>query len=212
MSTAKRGPSNPPTCENILRGWDCASLMDYEDGASWYEDANRIARECPLGPNVGAGILAAFSPMISWKRNVELARAAWSKPLSPFPRNGPWKYTDAVRGHTSITCRKVEGMLRGLSPESLLRGHKVRAFYRAIRDSGTHHVVVDRHAVCVVAGRKSVNVAKLLSQYGYWGFVSAYCDAAAVLGVPPSVVQAVTWVTWRRTGRRDQPALFRRLT
>lgn len=174
---------------NILDTFGRATSSDMESGLGWYQDANDIAREIsPSNVSAGAGVIAALSPMMSWNRNMSLARLAFE--------NG------FAKGGLYTNCNKADAILSGADPMSVLGGDKVRSFYQNILDpSGMDIVTIDRHAYDIgmghVTGKDSKNRLSLKGIYAE--FAESYREAARELNLIPSQVQAVTWVTWRRT-------------
>lgn len=87
-------------------------------GLAWYGIAQDTAREVGNGDlKLGAGLVAAISPQMPWKRNVQLAKAAM---------RGDW------RGFTEDKYWKCQAILSGVDPWLVLRGMKVRSFYANI--------------------------------------------------------------------------------
>ena len=176
----------------VFRAADAATLRD---GMRWYADAFRIATAVgraagykgKRAASVGAGILAALSPAGDWATvNVP---AAWS-----VVNGAPLPFV------TGANLAKAQAILDGGDPLDVLVGAKVRAFYACILAKGdTDTVCVDRHAMAIPAGRKLTNAEQgAIGNVGIYDAVAAmYVDAAAALGVPAGVVQAVTWVVWR---------------
>lgn len=165
-------------------------------GVRWYSDAITAVRR-QLGewhpPTATiAGVLAALSPRMPWERNVDLAADALLR--------------GAARGALSQNCAKANAILAGADPERILSGRKVRAFYYCLAYPFSDAVCVDRHAVCVAAGRHLPERAggAILARVGAYDR-AAYCyrHVAAELGAGwrPMDVQAVTWLQWRKEGK-----------
>jgi len=178
----------------IVATWRQASPDQMARGRAWYHVARDIAEGIGAGNvTVGAGILAALSPMSSWEENIRLATRCVS---------------GDVGGHTGDTLAKVRRIMDGEDPADVLPdGSKTHAFYRCIADpTDPEPVCVDRHAHDIVAGRKYGQRERGLSSRGRYSMVAhAYRTAAQALGEIPSVVQAVTWCVcvdatrWQRT-------------
>ena len=92
-------------------------------------------------------------------------------------------------------------LLGGESPDDVLGGNKVRAFWRLIRDGGNaDDVVIDTHAASVSDGKHYLwkQGPRLDRRNGYGIRADAYKRAAQKLGLEPHAVQASTWLAWRR--------------
>lgn len=163
-------------------------------GRSWYAEAHaevsRLARQAPpgIGRSACAGVLAALSPRAQWGQNVAGARAAVqaaASELSPELAAAPYALSDG--------CRKAGRILAGERPDAVLRGPKVRAFWRAILGDPAA-VTVDWWA-CVAAGRPD-DFGKLTPRR-LAVIDRAYRLAADWAGESPRDFQAITWVAAR---------------
>jgi hypothetical protein len=182
-----------PNSMNIVRVWEQATEAEIADGVNWYRDAHALALKLdPANPNAAAGVIAALSPMMSWGQNVNLAVRAYAD--------------GAASGALSGSVAKANRILNGETPEDVLGGNKVRAFYGCIADPSSDAVCIDRHAFDIAVGRVTNNASRhALGRKGtYERFAAAYVRAADILskrlGTPVSAseVQAVTWTVWRR--------------
>lgn len=177
------------TVENIVDVWNRASDQRKIDGALWYDDARQIGRDLDetfkLASGSGAGILAALSPSTAWTVNVS---EAWA-----LCENG-WS-----RRQSKANNLKALSIRDGASPDEILGGNKVRAFYACIVDNDQKRACIDRHAVSVYVGRHVTDAEqKGLARVGVYDRIAeAYQTAADQIGVSVEVVQAVTWVQWR---------------
>lgn len=180
--------SNTTYVRRICKVYRAATADELAQGIEWYARARRIAVELdPANPERAAGVIAALSPLMPWSRNVELARRAYA--------------LGTVTGALGANCRKAQEILDGADPLNVLRGQKVRAFYLTIvNPAHPDAVVVDRHAHDVAWGSITTDSTRggaLSTKKGYAEFCEAYRRAAAILGVTPSQVQAVTWTVHR---------------
>jgi len=175
---------------NILACYDRAPSHVKADGRSWYSDALGIARAISAKHGIplatAAGVIAALSPQSPWDRNVA---DAWALVGGGEPRVKP------------DSLAKARRIVAGESPDTVLRGNKVRAFYAAIM--GDHSVVVvDRHAASCYANRKlnDAQVRPVFATSGilYRRIAGAYRKAAKAAGVSPCEMQAVAWIQWRQ--------------
>lgn len=163
---------------NILAAWDALTADDIAKGRAWYPVANDLARMLGNGDvRKGAGVIAAMSPLKSWKENVRLA-------------------TDAVNGNVHGTfgdaIRKVERILDGADPCDVLpMDAKTGNFYANILDpSDPAPVTIDRHAYRVATGEKMPSGIK---GKRYAEVAQAYRNAAAARGVNGATMQAGVW-------------------
>lgn len=172
---------------NIISVWSVATDDQFEQGAHWYEQAHWTARMLADGDvRTGAGLLAALSPQTSWWLNVELACEAYE--------------AGTASRHTGDACSKANRILAGVDPEEVLpMRRKTGHFYRCILNPDDRvSVCIDRHAHDVAVGVAYGDWSRGLSAHGRYALIAdCYWEAAQRLGQIPSVVQGVTWVTWR---------------
>jgi len=193
-------PSHAEMVANILATFAQATPEQAIDGATWYAQAHAIAGELmPDDIEKGAAILAVLSPALSWDKNIAAAIAA-------SRRNG--RRPAGVIGTNWQKARDIRRVRSDV--DSLVRGAKVRAFWRCIATNGTdtHAVCVDRHAAAIACGYflDSADSGRAVAGKRYDALADAYRDAAAIADVPPATMQAVTWVVWRATPWRDRPS------
>jgi len=176
--------------DNILAVYGEATDEDLAAGREWYNVAHTYAvglshQYYGVTVEQAAGVIAALSPRLPWDRNMAYAER--------LIRTGD---TPVLNGNKD----KARRILRGEAPLDVLGGRKVRAFYATILDRYTQEVVIDRHAFDVAYGEVTdEHTRKMLDRVGmYDRFSDAYRRAAYLSGVSVSVLQATTWVTWRR--------------
>lgn len=172
--------------QNIQRVLDMATLGELVEGDQWYNEAYILARE--LSPNDvwrGAGVIAAFSPMCPWNRNVKLARQAFA--------------TGVATGHTKATCATVNRILSGEHPLDVMGGDKTRSFCEAIATNGRGSIAtIDRHAHDIAMGRPMTDDERKIGKRVYREMSDAYSEVARTNGLTVNSAQAITWVVWRR--------------
>jgi len=184
---------------NILAVYNRASDTDLVTGLNWYREAyhiaygmesNSVALNAGNG-TVGAGVIAALSPLLPWKRNLELAAQAL--------REGK------ASGTFQANCDKADKIIAGADPMKVLwhksdRARKTVAFYESIIAGGiTYSVCIDRHAGAICEGRDLTEAErKSLRDGRYRDMETAYQLAAKQVGLYPAQLQAITWVTHRR--------------
>jgi len=197
---------------NILDVWSQQTELDRLAGEGWYLAAHAVARDIGqiVAPNrprdvqevIGAAMIAVLSPRLGWGRNVTIAETVARKPdaIGALRRNIGKAYLVKQAGQdtslTDITCLAVVN--------AIVSGQKVKSFFEAIawadHADRPGQAVIDVHALSVAIGlRASDRHYGNLSVRDRYGKVSAaYKFAAARAGVPLDVMQATTWVTWRR--------------
>jgi hypothetical protein len=170
---------------NIVKVYNRATDDQRRRGAEWYRTAHELADFLSEGNVImGAGVIAALSANKAWDLNQRLARRAF---------NGD------VSGHTRDNLAKVAKIMAGADPTTVLpMDAKTGNFYRCIVDPDDQEAVcIDRHAHDIAVGTRYGDRDRGLSAKGRYAVLSlAYRNAAAKLGVSPSVVQATTWVVW----------------
>lgn len=178
----------------ILAAYAAASADDLAAGLAWYRRAAEAAASIlPADPARAAGVIAALSPRCQWSTNV-----GWAAAVIEAAARGE---ASPPAVHTSAMRAQAWRIARGEAPLDVLRGPKVRAFYRNITGDLTA-VTVDVWAARVADGdyRPHPTKAGLLgaipSPAGrrYALIARAYREAAAVIGRAPRDVQAAVWV------------------
>jgi hypothetical protein len=170
---------------NILNVYMRASTDEYEHGMNWYSNAHDLALKWSRGDLwKGAGIIAAYSPLTPWWRNMELAMYAL--------------YHNTPRVDTlSNSWQAVNRILHGEHALSVLRGPKVRAFAISIADPNTQLVTVDSHAHSVAIGHHLTTNQSKLNVTTRNDIIRAYIESARYAGIQVSAMQAITWTVWR---------------
>lgn len=171
---------------NVRKVYRRAESIDHTEGRAWYKEAQSIAREIGQGDTrKGAGIIAALSPMVRWDKNIEYAREGVQSHV----------FTGNFRKNND----KARRIFEGDAPESVLGGDKVRAFYENILTGGESETpVVDRHALAIALGRPLNDRERKITRAQYKRVAQVYRDVAREFKLAPSVLQAITWVAWRR--------------
>lgn len=203
-----------PTTPNVLRIFRAATPDEIAEGREWYARARTLAVELdPDDIERAAAVIAVLSPRQAWSRNVELSRLAYDLAR----KSAEWTHTsarDEIVGNLPTLGRQREQVARLLvdreEPDDVVRGPKVRAFWRTIADpTDPRAVVVDRHAVDVACGEvlDDARRGKILGRRGGYDLVSrCYSRAAREVGMTPAEVQAITWHVWRRHHARATSA------
>ena len=169
--------------DNILIGYYSASTDDRQNGIAWFDRANSLATEIAGGNTaMGAGVLAALSPMTSWPENVKKARQIFE--------------TGTTYGLTRNVI-KAQRIPLGAAALDVLGGRKVRTFYGNIMLSNLDNVTVDRHAFDAAFNQPGLSDRIGINKSNFDAVESAYRDCARVVGIHAAQLQAVVWVWWR---------------
>lgn len=180
-------PEPADAIDSILSTYAAATDDERRKGRRWYPDTREEALRLTGDAISGAGVIAALSPRTGWNRNVD---AAWQ-----LVEEGHAPAQTDLFNARALQCH------RGEDPSDVLRGPKVRSFYRNISDPEHHGpVTIDRHAVSVIFGRKlSESEIKVLARRGSYVYAAAiYRAAARRLNLRPNVLQAIVWLAHRR--------------
>lgn len=171
--------------ENIVAVYDRATDAERVEGMSWYNDAHDLALSLSPGdPWRGAGVIAAFSPVCPWSRNVTLARNAFE--------------TGTATGHTAMFNGFAQRILDGEHPLDVLNGDKTRAFCSAIADpAGSEIATIDRHAHDIAMGRVFTDAERKIGKRLFRTMSAHYREAAFEVNLSVAQIQAITWVRWR---------------
>lgn len=152
-------------------------------GTAWYYRARDIVEgmsaDYGVTVEVAAAVLAVLSPNVRWSTNVSAARAmldAWY--------NGEPQPT--VAGYPAN--RNKAWAILGTGDTSRLSGPKVEAFAANLRGD-LEYVTLDMWAYRAV-GVDPERVPRGVRD----NVVKGYCRAAAQIGVPVAVFQAIIWV------------------
>lgn len=162
----------------FLASYRRSSYLQRIQGIEWYARARRevldLANELGLPPRSVAFAVAALSPKMSWKHNLEAVKRL-ANGLDAIGMRGPVEQARAC----------LSGDLSALS------GAKVTAFAFALCGDSTA-AVIDRwmmRAIC------SDRIAPTQRQYGI--ITKALKVAARMVGLPTTQFQAVVWLQTR---------------
>ncbi len=187
--------------DNILTCYFQATETDRAEGLTWYIRAHVWAKDKAMRYNIPlksvAGIMAALSPQCPWYKNLIDANEIMRS-------NTPDKVTTTTY---NVNRQKAIDIKNGGEPLSVLGGNKTTDFYRCIeRPENKGVAVVDRHAAAIAYGRALLKEERSkVSGPLYYVIANSYRVAARVLGLLPSQLQAITWVTWRRNLEKQIP-------
>lgn len=193
---------------NILAVYSRATAEETARGNAWYPTA---ARGCEvwsqahgIDARTVASVIAALSPQCEWTMNLRHALNMLSGDNLPIA--GPSQPLQA-------NVRKARAILadRALSPDAyFIEGFKVKAFARNLQGD-LQAVTVDTHAGQIALNDVSAT-PRLDHLSTYAPFADAYRKAARLLNMPPSAVQAVSWLVWKRLYAPGVKRAIRRIT
>ena len=192
------------TAQNIISVFNLATETDKSEGFGWYGRALNFAcdlhkaYEVPV-PSI-VGVIAALSPRNRWERNKQDAESM----IKVFSAGGDFadlmelKVCTFPSGKTKAAKILTENVSDSDAILSILKGPKLQEFFCCIV-SMNDEVCIDGHAYSIWLGDRvaladvpsiGVKLRRTIKE--------DYRQAARTLGVKPHVVQAVTWVCWRR--------------
>ena len=201
--------------QNILDCFERASSESVVDGGSWYPKA----RVCALKVGVtlvnsghvvlkneydhvssrivlGAGIISALSPQTNWTQNQEMA-FFFAETLDKPNWCTDINYNKA---RTIVACSQVD--VDDERVAKILNGKKTTAFfYNIVNPYGENNLpTIDRHAISIYLGRRCTyrELVRGLDGTANKTISNAYIKASKLLDTTPQIVQAVTWVQWRK--------------
>lgn len=195
----------PQGVKNILAVYFTATAQEIEHGMEWYNIAHKIARRISKGTGVDvdtvAGVISALSPSNRWERNVQDTES-----LIQAHQAGLNQFEVKVSTYGQ-NKKKAWGLLDGDDPHKAFGGKsgwKTEAFFKLIADPTEDYVVIDGHATNIWEGDYvALKDATKLNKTTYFKVVEDYRIAAALIGVYPHQMQAITWLAWRRMNGVD---------
>jgi hypothetical protein len=214
--------ANPVSSQNIVDAYHDSMDQERQDGNNWYSDAHHVAKAIAGGDAArGAGLLAAYSPRVSWPLNLHYASRAHRENRALGPGDG------TIMGSHQ---RAAQQILDGHHHSEVFKGSKILAFAHLIEHGGdslddiadgAHRVVVDRHALSAAMGRRASDndlQSAPLGKPRYYEHVAdqyrqAAADLSAILGqdIAPHQVQATVWLRQQRRNRMEDSAVRNQL-
>lgn len=176
---------------NLLNIWEQCTE---EDKFDWYGDAHHwaewMAKDRDITISHICGVIAALSPLKTWKQNLKLA--------------GEMIQTGKPVGHTLLCNKKALEVLKSDGTDEsildILKGNKISAFYLNIMypDNG-NYLTIDRHALsCLLGYWVTDDDYRGITKNQYEFFVHVFQWTAEKLNVSPLLLQSATWVRWRK--------------
>lgn len=184
-------PSIDVMVKNILDVFEMANRTELLHGADWYASAQEWVRgradRFGIDAETVARVVSATSPGTEWSRNLKAAHgilAAWAVGAS----DDDIVAAGIVRSRSpGRNARRAIAILRGNNR----LGPKTESFAQNI-SGNTRAVTVDVHAMRVALG-DIYGTANGITNSAYGKVADAYRKAAEIVGLQPSVLQAITW-------------------
>ena len=202
---------------NILDCFERASSESIVEGGSWYPTARVWAAKVGtvlvdsghvvlenmydhVGSRIvlGAGIISAMSPQTNWLQNKEMA-LNFAETLDKPNWCTDINHQKAV---SIVDFSAIWGEVDIEHVAQILNGKKTTAFfYNIVNPFGQNNLpTIDRHAISIYLGRRCTytELVRGLSGTANKTISNAYIKASKLLETTPQIVQAVTWVQWRK--------------
>lgn len=190
--------------QNIIAVYNLATATDKINGADWYDRAltfaNALSAVYSIEVTTIVGVIASLSPRNRWERNMQDAES-----MVKAYANGA-TYNDLMQLKVCTFKTGKDKAARILTDKisdraellATLKGPKLQEFFNCILGDADD-VCIDGHAYSIWVGDRITlanvpSIGKKLRQ----SIKADYQLAALSLGVKPHVVQAITWVTWKR--------------
>ena len=193
---------------NIWHGVLSATQQEIRDGVDFYHGAHGLcrmfslldcARQHSLTPSHIAGIYAALSPLNGWYSNV-------SNILSVLRHRWDSRVNTTLPNHW-----KALAISYGADPLDVLRGRKVRSFYRGIANpDDLTPIPVDRHLINLALGTKITDNQELRSYASDKSSIANIESAYRELGERESLgnrLASIAWFVQRRVSLGQIPIL-----
>lgn len=190
--------------QSIIAVYNLASQSDINSGQDWYDRALTFADNLGELYNINyatiVGVIASLSPRNRWERNMQDAESL----VKVYANGGSYDDLIQVKCCTFTPNKeKAIAILLGNVTDrdellAVLKGPKLQEFFNCIMgDYGD--VCIDGHAYSIWLGDRITlanvpSIGKKLRQ----SIKADYQAAATILGVQPHIVQAITWVCWKR--------------
>ena len=192
------------TVQSILSVYNLASVSDKQQGQSWYARALtfavRLSDLYDVETATIVAVIAALSPRNRWERNMQDAESM----VKVSAAGGTYDDLMSLKVCTFTTgkAKAAKILSDNISNRdellATLKGPKLCEFFNCILgDSGD--VCIDGHAYSIWIGDRITlaNVPSIGVKLRR-NIKADYQEAARILGVQPHVVQAITWVCWKR--------------
>lgn len=192
------------SAQSIIAVYNLASQSDINSGQDWYARAltfaDNLASLYNINPLTIVAVIASLSPRNRWERNKQDAESL----CKVYANGGNLEDLMSVKCCT-FTPNKAKAV-RILTDKvtdraellSILKGPKLQEFFNCIAGD-CDDVCIDGHAYSVWLGERITlanvpSIGKKLRQ----SIKADYQSAARTLGLNSYVLQAITWVCWKR--------------
>lgn len=195
---------HPVSAANVTKVYDATTPAERAQGMRWYADAHTLATAIGKGnTQLGASMLAAYSPQTSWP--VNMFNAAHAIELGRALGPGDGMITGDMQGNAqeALDGHSIDDNFGDGAP-------KINAFAHLIADGGDSpddqlgQVVIDRHAMTIAMGtrlaKKDADKAPIGKQRFYEHVADTYRQAADDIrrrdgiAITPHQLQAITWL------------------
>lgn len=187
----------------ILGVYQLATVTERIAGREWYprawQAAESIGAEYNLAPVTVAGIIAALSPRNRWERNLTDAENIIKAHTYGSPADAANVKVCTFNANKQKAIKILTDSLYDyVSIRDVLKGPKLVEFFSCIVGDNLE-VCIDGHAYSVWAGdRITLDSVPKISTKLRETIKANYRNAAENVGILPSEMQAITWLTWRR--------------
>jgi len=189
--------------QNIKAVYQLATATERADGSAWYPIAHCVALDLADRYEItecqAIGVIAALSPRNRWERNVHDAEALISAYVASGAEQAMLTKVCTFSSNKAKAV-KILGMIDPTADEvrAILSGPKLKEFFSCILGS-RDEICIDGHAFCIWnGGRTGLKDVPAIGVKLRREIKADYASAAKDLSVPPSALQAITWVAWRR--------------
>ena len=169
-----------------------ASYQEIKLGKMWYRFASIFAFKLSVKYEIklkqACDLISILSPQNKWEQNkIDAIKILSGK------TNGIFATKQAINEALMVVNGKFE------IPESRT---KTFAFSKAIETAGySDRIVIDRHAISIAEGRLTPK-GRGVTKKEYRDAETAYNVIANKDDLPPSQIQAITWLTYKRIVKR----------
>jgi hypothetical protein len=198
-ASATNLPTHDEMVANIIATYNRATPAQIFEGTNWYGVAQEFAETLVAGTRFslyqGAGVIAALSPQQAWAINKRNATQVFT--LIALGQELP-------RMHTEVQMAKIRAIIDAddSSYQNIARklnGPKETSFYRNV--AGDHSTpTVDRWAFLTATKGILNDKTGGIPKAAYPLIAAAWNAAAAILGLPVAILQAICWVIERGNG------------
>lgn len=188
----------------IIAVYNLATITDKNQGLNWYSRALDFADNLGEVYNINyatiVGVIAALSPRNRWERNMQDAETMVKAAANggTFDDLMNLKVCTFKSGKSKAARILTDKITNKNELLDILNGPKLQEFFNCILGD-SDDVCIDGHAYSVWLGDRITlanvpSIGKKLRQT----IKADYKKAAAIIGIEPYELQAITWVCWKR--------------